>query len=41
MKRYRELEEITTTQLELSGCFINKDQIDTLVMEKLTDTTSV
>lgn len=41
-ERYREAEEISMTQLEeLSGCFINKNQIEALVMEKPKDTTSV
>lgn len=41
-ERYQKSKEITTTHLEeLSGCFISKDQVDTLVMEKPTDTTSV
>lgn len=40
-ERYQQSEEITRTQLEeSSGCFINKDQIDALVMEKPTDTAS-
>ena len=41
-ERHQESEEITVTQLEeLPGCFINKGQVNILVMEEPKNTASV